>query len=605
MKQLFFLLPLLAASALLHGQWSVISEDPENDPRGKSVLYQIFTQEAWNASNFADESDLEWFRDAKFGMFVHFGLSAYKEKDLSWGICQTRALPDQGEGPYPTEEWTKWKDKMALPEFDAEALVQYAIDAGMRYIVVIAKHHDGFHMWDTAYSDFKITNTPFGRDYLKEIADACHAADMKFGVYYSQRDWYHPDYMPVDPAKSERVPGRPLSWRPKPGESDTMGASHQEYIDYQFNVCRELATKYGKLDIFWFDALYWGGMFSAGMWESERLTRMIRELQPGILINNRASLPGDFDTPEQKVGSFQTHRPWESCITLCGTWAYSDTRVRPPKEVIRLLVDTICGDGNLLLSWGALWSGAFDPEQIATLRETGTWVKQHSEAIFDTRGGPWKPANWGGSVHRGEKVYLHITAPLPNDTLKLDGLRERVLAARIHKGEPVDFTQTGKTLEMRLPESLINPYATVVELTLDGPVDDIIDAEADVSMFQQPAYGEELQKTGRIRLSPNQPASTIDLGRLYSVTGLQLNLIALPDSGPPAYRVYTSVDGEHWDIVDHEATRQRNQDIPIMRYEAGAFIPGKTARFLKIEKPESHPGSLRIQDSHVFGLETD
>ncbi|PXA03200.1 hypothetical protein DDZ13_13330 [Coraliomargarita sinensis] len=590
------------ASLGLYGQWSVISDDPKNDPRGKSVLYQIFTQEEWDSSNFADESDLQWFRDAKYGMFIHFGLSAYKEKDLSWGICQTRVLPDQGEGPYPKEEWTRWKDEMALPEFDAEAIVQCAIDAGMRYIVVIAKHHDGFHMWDTAYSDFKITNTPFGRDYLKEIADACHEAGLKFGIYYSQRDWYHPDYMPVDPAKSERVPGRSLSWRPKAGESNTLGERHRKYIEYQFNACRELATKYGKLDVFWFDALYWGGMFSADMWESERLTRMIRELQPGIIINNRASLPGDFDTPEQKIGAFQKHRPWESCITLCKTWAYSDTRIRPPEEIIRLLVNSFCGDGNLLLSWGALWSGAFHHDQIEVLRESGKWVKRNEEAIFGTRGGPWKPATWGGSAHRGNKVYLHLTKPLPYDELVLNGLRESVVSAQIHKGRALDFSQSNKKLKIRVPEAVIDPYATVIELTLDGEVDYVIEEAVSVSMFNKPAYGGQIHESGNVRLNKQNNKHIIDLGKSYSVTGLQLNLRRVPDSGPPAFEVHTSTDGSNWETADYQPGRQLSQDIPILRYEAGAFIPGKPVRYLKIERLHKHPGNLPIQSSRVFGF---
>jgi len=590
-------------SLSLHGQWSVISDEPANDPRGKSVLYQIFTQEEWDSSNFANQSDLQWFRDIKYGMFIHFGLSAYKEKDLSWGICETRKLPDQGSGPYPTEEWSSWKDDMALPEFDAKRVVQHAIDAGMRYIIVIAKHHDGFHMWDTAYSDFKITNTPFGRDFVKEIADACREAGMKFGIYYSQRDWYHPDYMPVNPAKSERVPGRSLSWRPKPGESDTLGESHQKYIDYQFNVCRELATKYGKLDVFWFDALYWGGMFSADMWESERLTRMIRELQPGIIINNRASIPGDFDTPEQKVGSFQNHRPWESCISLCKTWAYSDTRIRPPKEVIRLLINSFCGDGNLLLSWGQQWNGAFHPDQIKTLRDSGVWVKRNSEAIFGTRGGPWKPSNWGGSAYRGNKVYLHLTAPLPYDELTLKGLRERVLKARLHKGDSIKFSQTDGELKLLVPEAVLDPYATVIELTLDGSVDYVIDEEVSVSMFNKPAYGEQIHESGKLRLNKKETEQIIDLGRPYSVSGLQLNFIALPDSGPPAYSIQTSNDGKNWEVTDYQPGRQLSQDVPILRYEAGAFIPGRTARYLKIQRLPSHPGALRILDSKVFGFD--
>lgn len=596
---------MLSAVLSLNAQWSVLSEDPVNDPRGKSVLYQMFNQEDWDSSNFAKDSEMQWFRDAKYGMFVHFGLSTYKNLELSWGVCKTRALPDQGEGRYPKAEWTTWKDEMSLPDFDAKQLVQHAIDAGMRYIVVIAKHHDGFHMWDTAYSDFKITNTPFGRDFLKEVADACHEAGMKFGVYYSQRDWYHPDYEPVDVEKSERVPGRGMSWRPKEGETSTTGESHQKYIEYQFNACRELATKYGKIDIFWFDALYWGGMFSADMWDSEKLTRMIRELQPGIIINNRASLPGDFDTPEQRIGAFQNHRPWESCITLSNTWSYSDTRIKPPKEVVGLLINSICGDGNMLLSWGPRWNGEFHPGQVESLSSAGEWVKYNAKAIFGTSGGPWKPSNWGGSVHRESSIYLHITAPLPYDELILKGLRERVLSARIHKGSSIKFSQVGEDLRLSLPGTLLDPYATVVELTLDAPVGYVIEEESSVSMFNKPDYGSLIHEGGTFRLNPERKDYILDLGSSYSVTGLQLNFMGSHKGIEPAYAVYTSNDGKSWDAANFQPGLELTHDIPILRYQAGAFLPGKVARYIKVERLENHSGILRVHESKVFGFDSE
>jgi alpha-L-fucosidase len=226
----------------LSAQWSVLKGDPR--PKKPAHLYQEFDQKDWDASNYASQKNLKWFQDAKYGMFVHFGLSTYKNAELSWGICKVRKAPDSGEGPYPTDVWTKWADEFKLPEFDAKKLVQHARDAGMQYIVVIAKHHDGFHMWNTEFSDFKISNTPFGRDFVKEVADECHQTGMKFGIYYSQRDWYHPDYCPVDPRK---VTQKGTRWKLKPGETNPMGARHKKYLEYQNNVCRELCTKYGKI----------------------------------------------------------------------------------------------------------------------------------------------------------------------------------------------------------------------------------------------------------------------------------------------------------------------------------------------------------------------
>lgn len=456
-------------SIQVFAQWSILEDDPRAKQPGH--LFQVFKKSEWDKSNFASGKDLQWFRDAKYGMFVHFGLSTYKNADLSWGICKTRKAPDCGAGPYPKSVWTKWTEEFRLPEFDAEKLVGYAKDAGMKYIVVIAKHHDGFHMWDTEFSDFKITNTPFGRDFIKEIADACHKTGIKFGIYYSQRDWYHPDYCPVDPKK---VAQKGTKWTLKPGETDPAGESHSKYIEYQYNVCRELCTKYGKVDVFWFDAAYWGGMFTADMWDSENLTRMIRKLQPGIIINNRASIPGDFDTPEQRIGMFQNYRPWESCMCLCKSWSYSPTPVKKPKEIVRILVGTLTGDGNLLMSWGPQWSGEFHPDQVNSLKDVGVWVKKNAKAIYGTRRGPWKPGKWGGSVYRDKMVYLHILS-LPGEKLVLPALKQNVLSARIHGGGKIDFVQKDQEIEFVVPKEKLDGVDTIIELSLDARIETIIE----------------------------------------------------------------------------------------------------------------------------------
>lgn len=329
MKYLFAIWFIFSFSILsVKGQWSIKGDSTDKIARWN--LLQKFTTEEWDASNFATEEEMEWFNDARYGMFIHFGLSTYIGNDLSWGMCYTRKTPDKGHGPIADSVWVKYPDHFIFNDFDAKKWIEIAKKAGMKYIVTVAKHHDGFHMWDTKYSAFKVTNTPFGRDYLKEIADACHAAGMKFGIYYSQRDWYHPDYEPVDTSLVDIIPEAPF-YTAKSGIKEVKpGANHQKYIDYQFKVIRELCTNYGKVDVFWFDACWWGGMFTAEMWESEKLTRMIRELQPGIIINNRASIPGDFDTPEQKIGMYQ-FRPWESCITLCGSWSWSNTPAKSKK----------------------------------------------------------------------------------------------------------------------------------------------------------------------------------------------------------------------------------------------------------------------------------
>ncbi len=445
----------------------------------------LFTENQWNASNFAAPSDLQWFRDAKYGMFIHFGLSTHHKADLSWGTCHTRKLPDKGKGPIPDEVWQSWPNDFVFDKFNAEHWVATAQSAGFKYIVAITKHHDGFHMWDSAYSEFKVTNTPFKRDYLKELSDACHKAGLPFGIYYSQRDWYHPDYMPADPAKVEIPeaqgnlnPGDPgrgkhpaKCWVLKPGETSPLGKRHHKYIEYQHNVCRELCTKYGKLDIFWWDAAWWGGMFTQEMWDSEALTREIRSLQPGILLNNRCSLPGDFDTPEQELGCYQDHRPWESCMCLESGWSYTGAAPKGRDEIIRWIVNNVCCDGNLLLSWGPKWDGEFDTVQRQRLLEVGAWLKENGHAIYGTRGGPWKPTESFGSVRKESMIYLHVF-DWKSETLQLPAIpQRRLMSARLLSGNDIPFTQDNEEIAITVIKTQQVAPDTIIELTMDQSVD--------------------------------------------------------------------------------------------------------------------------------------
>lgn len=587
--------------------WSVLQDDPR--PRIPSHAFEVFSPKDWERSNFAGEEELQWFRDAKYGMFVHFGLSSYKNAELSWGVCSVRVPPDKGSGPHPASEWMRWKDEFRLPDFDAKQLVKHAEDAGMKYIVVIAKHHDGFHLWDTRQSDFKVTNTPFGRDFLQEVAEASHAAGLKFGIYYSQRDWIHPDY-------------EPTNWQ---------GEKHQRYIKYQNEAVRELCTNYGKVDIFWFDALTWGEMFAPEMWGAENLTRMIRKLQPGVIINNRASLPGDFDTPEQKPGGFQSHRPWESCMTLCATWSYSDTPAKSPKQLVDMLVTTLCGDGNMLLSWGPRWSGAFAPDQVASLKGAGAWVKKNAKAIYGTRGGPWTPDKWGGSVSRDKSVYLHVKNLPQGNTLKLEGLKPKVLKAGIHGGVEIPFRQTGEELVITVPAESVDPLCTVVELRLDTPSPEIVDPKAWKSIFEAPDYGKVISDQATLRLSSgslwdkaathpelfkgsltkNQfafhtesetnPQAIIDLGAAHSIRGILVkNREGYPERNTGVV-VSLSADGQNWKQTWTATDTADIWEIPVTSFVAGAHVPGKPARFIKIERRLDKPDTLHLQTVKIYG----
>jgi alpha-L-fucosidase len=593
------LCPTLLAQSSVRGPLQ-----PEHNPPHK---FQSFSPERWDASSLAPQGAIGWWQDARFGMFIHFGVASLKGVELGWGR-QTHLKPDGGVGPIPDAVYDNLYKEFTIEKFDAKKWVALARQTGMKYIVVITKHHDGFHMWDTAFSDYKITKSPFGRDYLKELVDAAHAAKMPIGVYFSQRDWVHPDY---DPRGA--YPGR----------------DHKKYIEYQINAVRELLTKYGKIDILWFDAAWWGGMFKEGDWDSERLYRMARECQPNILINNRASIPGDFDTPEQHVGGFQANRPWESVMTLTGSWGYKpESPLKTPKQVMDLLVQCVTGDGNLMLNIGPMPTGEVAPREIEVLKVVGDWMGKFGESIYRTRGGPLRNAAWGGTTYRGDTVYVHVLR-WPGKTLSLRPIEEKILSAQALTGGEVKFGQTDKGITLTMPEKDRNPLDTVIALRLDRPVSKIYPGRGAASIFNGPGYGEPISRDATFEISSsktdklidvsdrtlftdskspyafqtkpeNTPWVVIDLGASKNVKGLRIT------NGPgmthtDGMELLVSDDKTRWTSVWKAAATESVWEVPVTRFDAGAHVPGVPARYLKIQLNSPHKFSLALKQVEVFG----
>lgn len=427
-------------------QHSVLEDDPR--PREPKHKFQVFSRAEWEKSSFARPEDLKWFRDARFGLFITWGPASLTGGEISF-TRQTHKAPDRRSGPMPDEEYDRLYQRFSPDQYDAAAWVKMAQAAGMKYIVFIAKHHDGFCMWDSRFTEYKVTNSPIRRDLLKELADACHKAGMPLGIYYSQRDWYHPDY---------------------------FTANHARYIQFMHDQVRELLTNYGKVSILWFDAAWWGGMFKAEYWDSEKMYRIARQLQPHIIINNRSSIPGDFDTPEGYVGAFQSHRPWETCMPIAGQWSWKpDARVLSLQESLRLLVGTATGDGNLLLDLGPRADGTFETAQKERIVEMGAWLKKYGRSIYKTRGGPFYPGAWGGSTHRGKVVYVHILEP--GGKLELPPLNRKIVSSRLLTGGTATVTQTETATLISIPPQHIDPIDTILELTLDKAVDDMVQGQ--------------------------------------------------------------------------------------------------------------------------------
>ena len=399
---------------------------------------------------------LQWFRDAKFGALISFNPSSITGGEIGWSRGGTKPLDITGDpaGVVEDPEYDNLYKQFNPEKFDASALVALLQQAGMRYLVYNAKHHDGFAMFPTKHSDYSIAHTPFRRDVVKELSEACHKAGLRFGIYYSPRDWHHPDY----------------------GQGD-----NRKYVDFMNGQLRELLTRYGSIDVIWFDSYGRGDLVK--FWRIDETWALIKALQPQAVVNNRLAIldeynrqpapyRGDFDTPEQQVGKFQNGRAWESCMTLTEGWSHRAGRAGNPRsfqELIKLLIQSITGDGNLMLGFGPDASGVLPVSEAERLKEIGTWLNKNGESVYGTRGGPYRNGKWGGSCYRGDKVYLHVTE-WPVEGLVFDPLSNKVISARALTGVPVSFRQSVDELAVNVAEKDREKPVTVIELTLDKPV---------------------------------------------------------------------------------------------------------------------------------------
>jgi alpha-L-fucosidase len=401
-------------------------------------------------------ADLGWWREARLGMFVHWGPVSVRGTEIGWS---------RG-AEVPVEEYDSLFRRFEARDFDAGAWARLARDAGMRYLVLTAKHHDGFCLWPSRLTDYHVGRTPLGRDVVRELSDACRSEGIAFGAYYSILDWRHPDYPFGSPAGKTRKPA----------------ADMDRYVAYLEGQVAELLTDYGPLGVLWFD----------GEWEEpwtdargRRLYRLCRSLQPSVIVNNRVgkgrqemagttaagAFGGDYDTPEQRVGLYQDGRPWESCITVCRQWAWKpDDEMKTLAECVRTLAACAGGDGNLLLNVGPMPTGEVEPRQAARLREIGGWLRTHGESVYGTRGGPWKPGAWGVSTRRGDVVYVHVLDG-PGDALVLPSLERRVVEASVLGGGRAEARPTAGGLELRVAPGARRSIDTVVRLRLDGPAE--------------------------------------------------------------------------------------------------------------------------------------
>ena len=462
---------------------------------------------------------LKWYLDAKFGLFVHWGAYTAAGAEASWPIM----APRLSEAMFGTTSNISEPEYRNLPmqfnpiDFDADAWVKTAQDAGVKYIIITAKHHDGFCMFDAPNTDYKITKIPFGRDICLELSQACKRAGMRLGFYYSPPDMHHPGYR--DTSKPSTA-----NWLGEPDREEWV-----QYLDYMESHVRKLLTDYGDISIIWFD-----GLCNHAKYDTERFHTLIHELSPNTLINDRLGDDYDFVTPEQFIPSKgipvksgkppssdgiesekffrivltlfkiplirmwvrkqmhryaegtldlapldqenypspERHQPWETCMTIGQTWAYNpdETKWKSPETLVQNLSTVVGHGGNYLLNVGPTNLGVFPPEAKERLSYIGKWMKANSEAIYGTSYTPYTTLDCGTATYKDDKVYLHINNWPKDGKLTVENFEPKTTAIHLLDGEKLDFSQENNNLAITIPKKRPNADITIITIHIDTAV---------------------------------------------------------------------------------------------------------------------------------------
>lgn len=409
------------------------------------------------------DSRMKWFREARFGMFIHWGL--YSIPAGKWGNSTGYGEWIRESAHIPVGEYEKFQSQFNPTKFDADAWAKLAKRAGMKYVVITTKHHDGFGLFKSKLTDWDIEGTPYKKDIMAEIARAYRAQGFHIGWYHSIMDWHHPDYLP---RRTWEVADRPNG-----------NADFDRYNRYLQGQVSELLTNYGKIDLMWFD----------GEWEStwnhkygQSLYDLCRKLQPQVIVNNRvdvgrggmggmsdAGFAGDYGTPEQEVP--EKGLPgvdWESCITTNDHWGYNawDKNFKSGQELVRLLIDVVSKGGNLLLNVGPRSDGTLPPEQVERLEHIGKWMAVNGEAIYATKASPLGHVDFGRCTAKGKNLYLHVYAKPKKGILEIPKLGSKIASASVLGQGKVPVSLGDHGVRVDLTKVKFDPDATVVKLTL-------------------------------------------------------------------------------------------------------------------------------------------
>ena len=414
---------------------------------------------------------LQKWQTMRFGMFIHWGPVTLRGTEIGWSRGQQ----------VPIEEYDELYREFNPALFDAKAWVGAAKAAGMKYLVITSKHHDGFCLWDSKYTRYDIMSTPFHRDVLKELSEECERQGIMFCTYYSILDWHHPDY-------TTRYGGDQ-----RPVDSTTMNA----YQTYLKNQVAELVREY-HTNILWFDGEWEGSWTHA---DGMDLYAYARNLNDSLLINNRVDkgregmkgmtesdrFAGDFGTPEQQIGTFDNLHPWESCITIGQQWSWKpNDKMKSAKECIQMLARTAGGGGNLLLNISPMMDGRIEQRQVDRLEAIGRWLELYGESVYGTLGGPFKPTSWLASTCKENSIYVHLLRT-PKEQLRLPDIpNRRVNNAHVLGGAALPFKIANSQVVITLPAKPADENDAVLVLELDGSAEGIAALDVPENDFEVP-----------------------------------------------------------------------------------------------------------------------
>jgi alpha-L-fucosidase len=392
------------------------------------------------------ERRIQWWREAKFGMFVHWGLYSVLGRE-AWAM---------GDEDIPLQEYEKLGKQFKPPPNVARNWARLARESGMRYMVMTAKHHEGFCLFNSKLTDYCATQLGPNRDLVQEYLDAARAENLRVGLYYSLMDWHHPDWRlaKADPVAKKR------------------------FVDFTHGQIRELMTNYGKIDILWYDMPV---PLNAEGWRSAEMNEMVFRLQPDILVNNRNLLPGDFSTPEQTT--VPGKHDWESCMTINDSWAYlaGDNNWKSAQQLLQNLVECARDGGNYLLDIGPRADGSVPEPAVGRLSTIGSWLRRNGDAVYGTQTCRFPHGNIGVYTRRGNTLYT-IVYFWPGNTVTVGGVHCKVLSARfLASGHPVRFEQNDSQLIFHsLPDSAPDEPITVIAAECDSePVQEALSSRAD------------------------------------------------------------------------------------------------------------------------------